>query len=252
MEARGDADRGAKISRESNDAANPLAKRSLLEQNVTVVEPEASGEEMIQSNSQSDNGEAAPDDVALNGNATVDKGDLISGSLDKLAASLSGNGSQGPICVKHDPGLGEALRLSAVDDENLPKNLASDDSLSMSSSSLDPSDLSEDTTSSDSNLSSEDSEDESGPEEASSRREGPERVVAPPRQENRPVKKLCRQFAKTGHCSRGHRCRFLHELPRQNGQAKASELMQGPERRRERRLGLFRAVGASHSLAPSF
>jgi hypothetical protein len=148
--------------------------------------------------------------------------------------------------------LGEALRLSAVNDENLSRNLASEDSLSTSSSSLDSSDLSEDTTSSDSNLSSEDSEDELGPEEASSRREGPERVAALSRQENRPAKKPCRQFAKTGHCQRGHRCRFLHELPGQNGQAKVREWMQGPERKRERRLGLFQAVGAYRSFTTIF
>ncbi|KAN0086843.1 hypothetical protein V8E54_000531 [Elaphomyces granulatus] len=57
-----------------------------------------------------------------------------------------------------------------------------------------------------------DSDGDSPPEEASSHRDGPQRVAPPPR-EGKKSKKLCHHFARKGRCSRGDRCRFLHELP---------------------------------------
>ena len=243
-ESNGETDGEAKFNRESHEVASPLMEPSPLEQNLKVMELEAPAER-IQPNGQLNTGEVAPDNVALNGEATISKGDLISDSLDKLTAGLTGNRSQEMASLKHDPSLDEALRLNVADNENLSTDLSSEDSLSTSSSSLDRSDLSDETSSSGLNLPSEDSEDESGPEEASSRRKGPERVAAPPRQETRSTKNMCRQFAKTGHCRRGNRCKFLHELSERNGHAKPRDRMQAPERERERRPGLLQAVCAT-------
>lgn len=57
-----------------------------------------------------------------------------------------------------------------------------------------------------------DSDDEdSAPEEMTSRREGPERVPPPPRENIK--KRVCRHFARNGRCLRGDTCNFLHEVP---------------------------------------
>ncbi len=87
----------------------------------------------------------------------------------------------------------------------------SDDTMSISSSSPDPSDDADDTSSSGS------SSDEDAPDEAPSKRDGPVRVPPPKREK---PKSICRQFLKTGHCKRGDRCSFLHELP-ERGSARA-------------------------------
>ncbi|KAL4883653.1 hypothetical protein BJY04DRAFT_22524 [Aspergillus karnatakaensis] len=72
------------------------------------------------------------------------------------------------------------------------------------------SDSSDWTSSSGSDLSSDSdpSDDNSAPEQATSRREGPERVPPPARDEK---KKVCRNFARSGRCPRGKTCKFLHE-----------------------------------------
>ncbi|KAL2854300.1 hypothetical protein BJY01DRAFT_205873 [Aspergillus pseudoustus] len=78
-----------------------------------------------------------------------------------------------------------------------------DDSASATSASSDW------TSSSGSDMSSDsDDSDDSAPEQATSRREGPERVPPPPREGQ---KRLCRHFARTGRCVHGKNCRFLHE-----------------------------------------
>lgn len=73
-----------------------------------------------------------------------------------------------------------------------------------------------------------DSDGDSPPEEASSHRDGPQRVAPPPREGKKP-KKLCHHFARKGRCSRGDRCRFLHELPDGGARARPVE-MKGHEK----------------------
>ncbi|KAL6239384.1 hypothetical protein BDW75DRAFT_198854 [Aspergillus navahoensis] len=81
------------------------------------------------------------------------------------------------------------------------------------------------TSSSGSDLSSSDSgesdnDDDSAPEQATSRREGPERVAPPVRDEK---KRVCRHFARNGRCPRGKTCKFTHEKPERGPKAKPVE-----------------------------
>jgi hypothetical protein len=81
--------------------------------------------------------------------------------------------------------------------------------------------------------------DDSAPEQATSRRTGPERVLPPPREGKKTV---CRYFARNGHCNRGDQCKFLHENdPERSSKAKAK-----PEKKEKesKRKGLFQAVSA--------
>ncbi|RAH76435.1 hypothetical protein BO86DRAFT_372845 [Aspergillus japonicus CBS 114.51] len=90
-------------------------------------------------------------------------------------------------------------------------------------SSLDDSDSSDWTSSSGSESSSEDSDDsddDAAPEEATTKREGPERVPPPARE---PKKKVCRHFARNGRCLHGNRCKFSHEMPERGAKTKAAE-----------------------------
>ncbi|RAL07433.1 CCCH zinc finger protein [Aspergillus homomorphus CBS 101889] len=91
-------------------------------------------------------------------------------------------------------------------------------------SSLDDSDSSDWTSSSGSDSSSEDSDgsdNDSAPEEATSKREGPERVPPPARETKKKV--LCRHFARRGRCKHGDKCKFSHELPERGTKAKPTE-----------------------------
>ncbi|KAE8150995.1 hypothetical protein BDV25DRAFT_153511 [Aspergillus avenaceus] len=100
--------------------------------------------------------------------------------------------------------------------ENTTDNVGGDAAVSD-----DTSDSSDWTSSSGSDSSdSSDSDDDSAPEEATTRRQGPERVAPPPREVK---KKLCRHFARTGRCQHGDKCRFLHERPERNAKTKPAE-----------------------------
>lgn len=74
---------------------------------------------------------------------------------------------------------------------------------------------------------------DSAPEEVSSRRQGPERVLAPPREGK---KAACRHFARTGRCNRGDRCKFSHEVSEKGPKAKPAE------KEKKGRKGLLQAV----------
>lgn len=114
-----------------------------------------------------------------------------------------------------------------------------------------PSDTGDETSSSGFDLSTSESDDDSdddddsAPEEISSRRDGPERVLAPPR-DNSQKKRLCRHFARTGRCSRGDRCRFAHELP--EGGAIRVRPGEAKSRGQPAKRGLFQLVSETFSL----
>ncbi|KAL4872192.1 hypothetical protein BDV12DRAFT_162460 [Aspergillus spectabilis] len=123
-----------------------------------------------------------------------------------------------PVCrlTSAEGGLGS---------EQKPENLESPARVERADSDLvtDTSDNSDWTSSSGSDLSSSDSdesEDESPPEQATSRREGPERVPPPTRDEK---KRVCRHFARNGRCPRGKTCKFLHEKPERAVKPKPGE-----------------------------
>jgi hypothetical protein len=78
-----------------------------------------------------------------------------------------------------------------------------------------------------------DDDNDSAPEEVSSRRQGPERVPAPPREGK---KAACRHFARTGRCNRGDRCKFSHEFSEKGPKAKPAE------KEKKGRKGLLQAV----------
>ena len=82
--------------------------------------------------------------------------------------------------------------------------------------------------------------DDSAPEQATSRRTGPERVPPPPREGK---KSVCRYFARNGHCNRGDQCKFLHE----NDSERTSKAKAKPNEKKEKetkRKGLYQAVSA--------
>lgn len=100
-------------------------------------------------------------------------------------------------------------------------SIASADSLSVSSEDTLEDDDEDDDTSSSGSSSSDSESDGEGPETASSRPKGPQRVE-PPKRVDRQEKDFCRDFLQTGRCRRGRRCRWRHALP-ERGQRKAEE-----------------------------
>ena len=80
--------------------------------------------------------------------------------------------------------------------------------------------------------------DDSAPEEITSRRDGPERVPPPPRENIK--KRVCRHFARNGRCLRGDKCNFLHELPERKANTKPA-----PQKGRQ---GLLQMVSYSITL----
>lgn len=82
---------------------------------------------------------------------------------------------------------------------------------------------------------SDDSDGDSAPEQASSRRQGPEKVLPPPREGK---KQLCRHFARSGKCNRGGQCSFSHDV---------SARKVKPEKKEKGRKGLLSAVSNSNS-----
>ncbi|CAI7652496.1 unnamed protein product [Penicillium glandicola] len=94
------------------------------------------------------------------------------------------------------------------------------------------------TSSSASGSDSDSDSDSDAPEQATSRRTGPERVPPPPREGKKTV---CRYFARNGHCNRGDQCKFLHE----NDSERTSKAKTKPTEKKEKetkRKGLYQAL----------
>ncbi|KAJ5337681.1 hypothetical protein N7452_004409 [Penicillium brevicompactum] len=81
-----------------------------------------------------------------------------------------------------------------------------------------------------------DSDSDGAPEQASSRREGPERVPPPPREGKKKLA-VCRYFI-SGQCRKGDQCTFRHETPEGGPKAKPAKK---PEKE-SRRKGLYQAL----------
>jgi hypothetical protein len=91
---------------------------------------------------------------------------------------------------------------------------------------------------SDSGSNSDSDGNDSAPEEVSSRRQGPERVPAPPREGK---KATCRHFARTGRCNRGDKCKFSHEVSEKGPKVKPAE------KEKKGRKGLLQAVSCAYA-----
>ncbi|KAL4986919.1 hypothetical protein BDW68DRAFT_118859 [Aspergillus falconensis] len=128
------------------------------------------------------------------------------------ARKLDGR-QEGSVSVEREANQAQQ-QASAAHDEQAAGGSASDTSDDSDWTSSSGSDLS----SSDSDQS--DDDDESAPEQATSRREGPERVAPPARDEK---KRVCRHFARNGRCPRGRTCKFAHEKLERGTKAKPVE-----------------------------
>ena len=114
-----------------------------------------------------------------------------------------------------------------------------DSSVSMSDSSSDiTSTESADITSSSGSSSSDSTSEDDGPDQASSRRNGPEKVAPPPHAKPR---QICRDFLRHGRCKRGPGCKFLHELPEKGSHSNRKKEGQRAEAR-VARVGLHQRV----------
>ena len=113
-----------------------------------------------------------------------------------------------------------------------------DASVSMSDLSSDSSSMNSEDTTSSSGSSSDDDSDEEAPDEASTKRNRPEKV-APPKRAN--PKQICRGFLHKGLCKRGIRCKYLHVLPERGSRGAGSQEVKRGEGRKER-VGLYQRV----------
>ena len=149
---------------------------------------------------------------------------------DTSASTLEDNGAQSevghPTILDRVKGGDDSL--SMIDKASL------DSSISMSDSSSIASTESADITSSSGSSSSDAISEDDGPDQASSRRNGPEKVPPPPRAK---PKQICRDFLRHGRCKRGDNCRFLHELPEKGSHSNRKREGRRAEGRAEGRVG---------------
>ncbi|KAJ5120546.1 uncharacterized protein N7515_009934 [Penicillium bovifimosum] len=96
-----------------------------------------------------------------------------------------------------------------------------------------------DWTSSSGSGSDSDSDSDDAPEQATSRRTGPERVPPPPREGKRMV---CRYFARNGLCNRGDQCKFLHDNETSDRNPKAKAKPTEKKDKDTKRKGLYQAL----------
>lgn len=165
----------------------------------------------------------------------------ISPNVSKISEKQEQSGEMLEPDMKSPDSSGGALGGASTSSE-LPtapqrQNLDTLDDSNIGTGSFD--DSSDETSSSGSDSSSSDSESDSdsAPEQATSRRLQPERVLPPPRQREKQTKKPCHQFLKTGKCQRSG-CRLSHEVA--EGQEKVRNVIGGQVK--IPRNGLFQKV----------
>lgn len=139
--------------------------------------------------------------------------------------------------------VGQPTTLDRVNGGEHPPSMIDmaslDSSVSMSDSTSDiTSTESADITSSSGSSSSDSASEDEGPDQASSRRNGPEKVAPPPRARPR---QICRDFLRHGRCKRGPGCKFLHELPEKGSHSNRKKEGQRVEGR-VARVGLHQRV----------
>ena len=127
-----------------------------------------------------------------------------------------------------------------ADTSSMLEKASFDSSVSMSDSSSDlASTESSDMTSSSGSSSSDSMSEDDGPDQVSSRRNGPEKVPPPPRVK---AKQICRDFLRQGRCKRGDNCRFLHELPEKGSRSNRKKEGRRRAERTAERVGLYQRV----------
>ena len=105
---------------------------------------------------------------------------------------------------------------------------------------------SDDLTSSSGSSSTLSDSDDDAPDEAPSRRNGPD-VIPPPKREKpkkEKPKRICRSFLASGRCSRGDSCRFRHELPERGSHGVGQKDEKRTQGRAEK-VGLYQRVSVA-------
>ena len=150
--------------------------------------------------------------------------------------SQSPDPSEMPDSLRDPSAVSVAMEEGAIGPDNVKGDRASVLSETLSSD-LTSGTLSTDREDVTSSSGSDSSDSENAPEEATSKRDGPESAPPPKRETS---KKICKFYLQKGRCRLGASCKFKHELPeRGSNVAKAKEAMavgkaSQPEGRRER------------------
>ena len=133
-------------------------------------------------------------------------------------------------------GLPSDITTSTVEKENLEDGQISSNASSSSLPSIsDSSDISESDLTSSCGSSSSDSDSDSAPEQKSTKRTAPDRVLPRPRK-----RRPCRNVMKFGKCRYGIECPFSHEIPERSNQRHART--EEAREKKERRKGLWQVM----------
>lgn len=198
------------LPRDSIDPANAAAKaklkaeklrRKLLKEEKRIAQAEADAErirklEGLQEDSSQQNAAPKPTIQEVDEDRELESASQGSHTKDGPRAQLQSENRQ-PSTTYDEGAVSDSI--SSTDDSDWTSSSGSDLSSSSDSDSGD---------------------DDSAPEQATSRREGPERVPPPARDEK---KQLCRHFARNGHCPRGKACKFVHDKSERATKAKLVE-----------------------------
>ncbi|PGH10774.1 hypothetical protein AJ79_05247 [Helicocarpus griseus UAMH5409] len=200
------------------------------------AEPETTKTGDTQVDNQTDTEKPQPESSTVNPENSTFADQAPNATTNPAATDLPTKFPEASGTVEQSSHVNGITPLSDVTGKSLSPNMEASDSLSLSPSE-DDLDLDDETSSSGSDSSSEDSDSSSSsePEQATSRREHPDRVLPPARQS----KNLCHRFVKTGQCRRGKKCKYLHEMP---DKAKAAVKQAAAGQDKKGRKSLFQAL----------